>query len=142
MDKQSVSERELKIQVLALEYQTLRAAIMMQTAASYQFLGFATAAVAILATGAGRLSFSSGGWFLAILAGGVFVFGVGAFRLLGMYVAFQSQRVAVIEEKINSLVPGEERLLSWESDRQNRPRFERWLIGHQIPKKYRSGDQG
>jgi hypothetical protein len=31
MDKQSVSERELKVQVLSLEYQTLRDAIIMQT---------------------------------------------------------------------------------------------------------------
>jgi hypothetical protein len=142
MDKQSVSERELKVQVLSLEYQTLRAAIMNQTAASYQFLGLAATAAAILATGAGRLSFSSGGWVLAILAGGIFVFGVGAFRLLGRYVAFLSQRVAVIEEKINSLVPGEESLLSWESDRQNRSRYERWVVGHQIPKKYESRDPG
>jgi hypothetical protein len=139
MDKQSVSERELKVQVLSLEYQTLRAAIMNQTAASYQFLGLATTAAAILATGAGHLSFSSGGgWFLAILAGGIFVFGAGSYRLLRMYVAFLSQRVAVIEEKINNLVPGEERLLSWESDRQNRSRSERWLVGHQIPKRYKS----
>jgi hypothetical protein len=76
MDKQSVSERELKVQVLSLEYQTLRDAIIMQTQSSYQFLGLATAAAAILASGAGRLSFSSEGWFLAILAGEVLVFGI------------------------------------------------------------------
>lgn len=135
MNKQSVSERDLKVQVLSLEYQTLRAAIMMRTSSSYQFLGLATAAAAILASGAGGLSFSSRGWFLVILAGGVFAFGVGGFRTLGKQVAFQSKRVAEIEDRINALVPaetGEPKLLSWELDHQHRSRFERLVIGHRI----------
>ena len=81
MSKQAVPESDLKVQVLSLEYETLRNAILMKISSSYQFLGFTVAAAAILATGAGHLSLNSGGWFLAILAGGIFILGIVSFGM-------------------------------------------------------------
>lgn len=53
---------EEHVQVLALEYQTLRADLQTRSAARFQFLGFVTSAAAILATGLGHSTVGSGGW--------------------------------------------------------------------------------
>jgi hypothetical protein len=131
-------DRELKVQVLSLEYQTLRGSILMRTSARYQFLGFTTAAAAILATGAGSRSFGAEVWFLAILAGGIFLFGAGSFWYLGSEIAYQSRRVAEVERRINGLVPVDSDhgpLLSWDSDHQRRTRFDQWFWGHRVSEK-------
>jgi hypothetical protein len=126
-----VTERDRALQVLALEYQALRAEILMQASARYQFLGFLTAAAALLATGIGRSFLGLGTWVLAGLAGGVFVFGVICFRMLGQEITRISARVAEIENRINGLVPaqpGTRSFMSWESDHQNRTRLERLVL--------------
>jgi hypothetical protein len=64
MSNPADTDRELKVQVLSLEYQTLRGSILMRTSARYQFLGFTTAAAEILATGriVDPLARTSGPW--------------------------------------------------------------------------------
>jgi hypothetical protein len=134
MSEQPVTERGLKLQVLSLEYETLRAEMLTRTASRYQFLGFTTAGAAILATVADRLSLVPGVWFLAILAGGIFLSGLASFWVLGRDLVLLSVRVAGIESRINDLVPGNPRILSWESDHQRRTRFARWVLGFRLPK--------
>jgi hypothetical protein len=136
MSMQPVTDRDLKVQVLSLEYETLRADMLMRTSSRYQFLGFVTAAAAILATGAGHLSLGPGVWFLAILAGGIFLLGLASFWYQGTYVARMSMKVAEIENRINDLVPVEPgKLLGWESDHQRRSRFDQWVLGHRSPER-------
>jgi len=133
MNKPIDPERELKVQILSLEYEALRADILMRASARYQFLGFTTAAAAILATAAGSRSLGAGVWILVVLAAGIFMFGFASFWYLGSYVAVLSERVAEIESRINELVPvdpSHRQLLSWESDNQRRTRVDRWLMGH------------
>jgi hypothetical protein len=138
-------ERDHVLQVLTLEYETLRAEILMRTSARYQFLGFITAAAAILATGVVGSSSGVTEWLLATLAGVVFIFGLLSFWQLGSDVAHLSARVAKIETRINRLMPSEPgtpALLSWESDHQHRPLFDRWVLGHRFPKRRWSGQPG
>jgi hypothetical protein len=138
MGEARVTERDRVLQVLTLEYETLRAEILMRTSARYQFLGFITAAAAILATGIGNPSFGLREWVLASLAGVVFIFGLISFWQLGTHVAHLSARVARIEKRINALVPadpGTPELLTWESDHQNRTPFDRLVLGHRFPRR-------
>jgi len=144
MGKQEAMESDTRVQILSMEYDTLRAEILMLISSRYQFLGFATAAAAILATGAGHLSLGPGVWFLAILAGGIFFFGVGSFWYLGNRIALISMRVARIEDRINGLVPagpGNPKLLSWESEHQRRGRISRWVLGYWISERQAGGSQ-
>lgn len=125
----AASTNHERVEVLSLEYNTLRAEILVRTTARFQFLGLVTTASAILATG------SRGAWVLArvlaCLAGGVFVVGVLLFWGLGRNITYLSARVAVIESRINELVsPGSVcTLLSWESGHQSRTLFDRLVLG-------------
>jgi hypothetical protein len=132
------TESGLEVQILSLEYNTLRAEILVLMSSRYQFLGFATAAAAILATGAGHLSLSPGAWLLAVLAGGIFLFGIGSFWYLGNNIALISMRVAILETRINGLAPAglsDPRFLSWESEHQDRRRIGRWVLGYRVPRR-------
>src|SRR5947207_2934972 len=80
------SERDQVIQVLSLEYQTLRDEMIMRMSSRFQFLGFMTAAAALLATVVGRPASSLQSWIIVSLAAGVFIFGLICFWLLGRHV--------------------------------------------------------
>lgn len=127
------------VQVLSLEYQTLRDDILVRTSGRFQFLGLMTTAAALLASGIfGHSVFGSQTWIAAGLAFAVFSFGLFCFAFLGRQAAALSARIAQIEKHINSLAPKQEGyvLLGWECDWQQRrglPRLQRlglFLRGH------------
>jgi sulfite exporter TauE/SafE len=119
------AERDRSLQVLMLEYGTLRAEILMRLSARYQFIGFITAAAALIGVAIG---YSSGlkVWLLTVVTITVVVAGLyGYFRMV-LRGKLISARVAEIEDRINKLVPvepGTPNLLSWESEHQNEPLF-------------------
>jgi hypothetical protein len=121
------------IQILTLEYQTLREEIMVRTSGRFQFLGLMTTAAALLGTGFFSSSaFKVHVWLSAGLAIAVLVFGLSGFWVLGRQVVAMSARIAQIEGQINALLPAEVRktsALSWESDHQDRSSFERVVMG-------------
>ncbi len=121
------------LHVLTMEYNSLNTQIMARVSARYQFLGFVTAGSAILAAASGHPIFSSGTWVLAALAIGVFVFGIFCFWRLGRTIAILASRVAIIEKRINKLIPAESadapRLLSWELDQQQKAGITLFLQG-------------
>ena len=125
-----VSGRDVEVQVLSLEYQTLRDEVLVRISSRYQFLGFTTAAAALLATGSGSLVSGPREWLLPVLAGVIFVLGIVWYWYLGATIAMLSQRIAEIESRINSLVPADPTLLSWESSHQRRTLFDRWVHGY------------
>src|SRR6266704_22076 len=112
-------DRERIIQLLSLEYQTLRDDLLVRTSGRFQFLGLMTTAAALLATGIfGHSVFGSQNWIAATLALGVFAFGLVCFLILGRHMVILSTRLAEIERRINALVPAEpgfSAVLSWES---------------------------
>jgi hypothetical protein len=119
------AERDRSLQVLMLEYGTLRAEILMRLSARYQFIGFITAAAALIGVAIG---YSSGlkVWLLTVVTITVLAAGLyGYFRMV-LRGKLISARVAEIEDRINKLVPvepGTPNLLSWESEHQNEPLF-------------------
>jgi hypothetical protein len=130
------SERDQAIKVLSLEYQTLRDEMIMQMSSRFQFLGFTTAAAALLATVAGRSALNFQAWLIVGLAVGVFMFGIACFWILGRHVIYISGRVANIERRINELLPtqpGEPSLLSWETEHQQRGYSRRRINAHLWP---------
>lgn len=120
--KAPASDTDRIIQVLGMEYQYLTAQIIARLSARYQFLGFLTAAAAILAVASSHPFFSGGTYVLASLAGAVFLFGLICYWSLGRFIATLSVRVARIERRINELFPdgdGHSKvLLSWETERR------------------------
>jgi hypothetical protein len=118
------------VQVLALEYQSLRADLQVRSAARFQFLGFITAAAAILATGLGHLS-SNQTHILEGLAFLLFIFGLASFWLQGKDQALISAHVANLEEKINQAMSAD--LLTWETQHQERSFFNYWILGLRYP---------
>lgn len=118
------------IQALSLEYQTLKEEIIARTTGRFQFVGLTTTAAAIFATGVGaaKLPVLASG----LLAGAVFLFGLGAFWLLGVQIVQLSSRVAELETRINELLPvppDGKMVLSWESERQQRSLGARFVLG-------------
>jgi hypothetical protein len=115
------AERDRSLQVLMLEYGTLRAEILMRLSARYQFIGFITAAAALIGVAIG---YSSGikVWLLTAVSAIVLAVGFyGYFRMV-MRGKIISARVAEIENRINELVPAEPgtpNLISWESEHQH-----------------------
>ena len=112
------AERDRFLQVLTLEYETLRAEILARLSARYQFIGFITAATALIGVAIG---YSSGFkvWLLTAMA--IIVLATGFYGYYRMVVQGRivSARVAQIEARINKLVPvepGAPNLLSWESE--------------------------
>jgi hypothetical protein len=120
------------VDVLGLEYQSLRQDLIMRSGVRFQFLGFITASAAILATGLGDSHSRLETWILVGLGIVLFILGLITFRQQGGEQAAISARIAEIEEKLNGLVeaPG---LLSWETKHQERSRFNRWILGLRLP---------
>lgn len=125
--------RDLAIQVLSLEYQTLRADILTRSQGRFQFLGLLTTAAALLASGVlGSSAFGGRTWISVTLAAGVFAFGLVCFLILGRHMVHLRARVAEIEKRINALMPaeyGSPKLLSWESDHQQRGPLQNLNVG-------------
>jgi hypothetical protein len=121
---------EERVQVLALEYQSLRADLQTRSAARFQFLGFVTAAAAILATGLGH---STADLTTYAIGGALFLVGLVSFWLQGNDQARISAHIAEIEQRINQLVPGQLNLLTWETRHQERSCFHRWILGLRYP---------
>jgi len=106
------------LQVLALEYETLRAELIMRLSSKYQFYGFFTAAAALIGVAIG---YSTGlkVWVLIGLAAAVLVAGIFGYHRMVINGRRISARIALIEERINKLVPAEPgapNLLGWESE--------------------------
>lgn len=116
------------IQILSLEYQTLRSEIMTITTGRFQFLGLMTAAAAILASGLSGTISTSYRWLLVSLVIVIIIGGVAYFWILGGIVVKLSRRIAIIEGKINELA-SHPQLLSWESEHQNRSWWNRLTLG-------------
>jgi hypothetical protein len=119
------------VQVLSLEYQSLRADLQVRSAARFQFLGFITASAAILATGFGQSSSGQTTYILEGLGGALFILGLASFWLQGKDQALISAHVASLEEKINHAMSAE--LLSWERRHQERSFFNYWILGLRYP---------
>jgi hypothetical protein len=109
------------VQVLSLEYCTLREEILVRATARYQFVGLVTGATGLIAAGIGLSGYGTGTWILAGLAAAVIGVGLyGYFRMRSHVIAI-SAHVAQLESRLNALVPaeaGHASLLSWESDHQ------------------------
>jgi hypothetical protein len=121
-----------RVDVLGLEYQSLRSDLVMRSGARFQFLGFITASAAILATGLGDSRSRLETHVLVILAILLFILGLLSFWLQGSEQAAISAKVYHIEEKLNGLV-NEPGLLSWETDHQKRSPFNKWILGLRVP---------
>lgn len=122
------SEKDRAIQLLSLEYQTIRDEMIMRMSSRFQFLGFTTTAAALLATIVGHSLPRSETWLIVGLAVGIFIFGLTCFLFLGRQNIRLSARVATIEQRINELSPvqaGEPSLLSWVSEHQQRGSIKR-----------------
>jgi hypothetical protein len=121
------------IQVLSLEYQTLRDDVLVRSSGRFQFLGLMTTAAALLASGIlGHSVFGSQTWIAAVLALAVFGFGLVCFLILGRQMLVLSARLSELEKRINALVlpeTGAPALLSWESDHQQRSSLQKLSLG-------------
>jgi len=92
------ANRDRILQVLALEYGTLRTEILMRLSARYQFVGFITAAAALVGVGIG---YSSGPktWLLVTLALAVLYVGFHGYYRMVYYGRLVSVRIAEIEDR-------------------------------------------
>jgi hypothetical protein len=128
------ASHEQIIQVLSLEYRTLRDELLTRTSGRFQFLGLMTTAAALLIAGIGGSRTSLGIWPSIILAIAVLCLGLGNFFNLGRDIARISARISLIEQRINSLLPNQAdgQVLSWESENQRRSLFTRLALG-QLP---------
>jgi len=127
------SDRACLINLLSLEYQTLRSELLVRVSGRFQFLGLMTTASALLATGVFSGSvFTGQKWLVGILATTVFAFGLINFWVLGRHVLVLSRRIAEIEDRINGLAPlptGASVPLSWESSLQQNSFYHRLTLG-------------
>lgn len=108
--------RDRALQVLALEYQTLRAELIMRLSARYQFVGFITGATALLGAGIGYSTIGLKTFALVGLAIVVISLGLFGFYRMGHHIIRLSSRISQIENRINALAaaaPDASRLLSW-----------------------------
>jgi sulfite exporter TauE/SafE len=117
------AERDRSLQVLMLEYGTLRAEILMRLSARYQFIGFVTGAAALVGVAIG---YSSGlkVWLLTAVSIAVLALGFYGYCRMILRGRLISAKVAEIEDRINKLVPAEPgtpNLLSWESKHNQEP---------------------
>jgi hypothetical protein len=126
------------IQVLTLEYEALRAEILVRISGRYQFLGIMTASAALLSSGLGHGTLGSYSWILLVLALAVFSTGLLYFWRIGRHLIFLSSWMARLEQRINSVVSGHYDFtapLSWESSRPERiDRWTRLSIGPLAPR--------
>jgi hypothetical protein len=119
------AEGDRSLQVLMLEYGTLRAEILTRLSARYQFIGFITAAAALIGVAIG---YSSGMkvWLLTAVSAAVLTVGFYGYSRMVLRGTLISARVAEIENRINKLVPtepGTPDLLGWESEHQHEQLF-------------------
>jgi hypothetical protein len=124
------SERDRFLQVLMLEYGTLREEKLVRISARYQFIGFGTAAAALIGVAIG---YSSGlkVWLLIAVSTAVCIIGFYGYCRMVVRGKLLSARVAEIEDRINKLVPvesGTRKLLAWESEHQTESFFPCSLI--------------
>ena len=125
-------EENKRVDVLGLEYQSLRSDLVMRSGARFQFLGFITASAAILATGLGDSRSILETRVLVSLGALLFIVGLTTFWLQGSEQAAISAKIAEIEGRLNHLV-GDPGLLSWETNHQQRSSFNRWILGLRLP---------
>lgn len=125
-------EEGKRVDVLGLEYQSLRSDLVMRSGARFQFLGFITASAAILATGLGDSRSILETRVLVSLGAVLFIVGLITFWLQGSEQAAISAKIADIEGRLNHLV-GDPGLLSWETDHQQRSFFNRCILGLRLP---------
>ena len=130
------SEREQTIQILSLEYQTLRSELLTLTSGRFQFLGLLAAAAAILASGLSQTLSRGDRWFLGGLALITVLGGLAYYWLLGTMMITISRRIAAIEQRINEVAYSRVDLLSWESTHQQRSRWTRLTIGPPPPRMF------
>ncbi len=127
------------VQLLSMEYKSLRSDLQMRSSARFQFLGLITASAAVLATGLGGSHSPDTTKVLAVLGIALFLLGVGAFWRQGRDQAIISYKISSLERRINNLArtePGERDLLSWETfNYENRSRFDEWFLGLRLPAK-------
>lgn len=127
----SPSEKDRLLEVLSLEYKTLRDEVLMRSSGRFQFLGLMTTAAALLATGVGSSLSGTKAWVSAALA--ILVFGVGleSFWWLGRNIIALSTWIAELEQRISQLVcPGNDQgPLNWETEHQQRSLMERISYG-------------
>jgi hypothetical protein len=116
------TSRDRVINILSLEYKTLRDEIGIRHTARFQLLGLMTAAAALIVTAFVSKSDSIENLWLGIgLASGILLLGLLCFWVLGRQLVGVSARTAQLEEQINALLPSEySSALRWESDHQTR----------------------
>jgi hypothetical protein len=135
MDKhaaEAATSRDHSFQALALEYEALRAEILMRSAARFQFAGFIAAAAALVGTGIGYASLGPKTWILCTLAAGVIFCGLVGFWRMGRYLVHISAHIAMIEGRINELAPappGTPPFISWHTDNQEYTLWGRVSLG-------------
>jgi hypothetical protein len=122
-------EREQMIKILSLEYEALRSSMLTLTSGRYQFFGLMTTAAALLATGVSHSSSSDQKWILGSLALTTFIVGLIYFLHLGQHIIGVSARLANIEDRINELAYSQTKLLSWESEHQQRNLWKQISLG-------------
>ena len=130
------SEREQTIQILSLEYQTLRDELLTLTSGRFQFLGLLAAAAAILAAGLSQTLSHGDKWFLGGLALITILGGLAYYWVLGTLIITISRRIAAVEQRINEVAYSRVDLLSWESMHQQRSRWTRFTLGPPPPRKF------
>jgi hypothetical protein len=114
------------VRILSLEYGTLREEMLVRSTERYQFVGFVTGATGLIGAGIGLSSYGVKTWILVGLAVVVIAVGLYGYFLMRFHSIALSARIAVLERRINDLVPAEpgfERVLSWEIDHQGVPVF-------------------
>jgi hypothetical protein len=132
------SEVDRAIQLLSLEYTSLRNEMVAKMSGRYQFLGLMTTAAALLGSGIARPQFTSGRLIFSGLAIAVFLLGLVCFGVLGRHIIELSARAAEIEHRINALVPvssGMPALVNWHSEHQQRTRLNQIMLGAVLPRK-------
>jgi uncharacterized membrane protein YhiD involved in acid resistance len=137
-ERAGAPDNERLIQVLSLEYQTLRDEILTRTSGRFQFLGLMTTAAALLASGIGVSHVGLGVWASAALAIAAFSLGLGYFGGLGIHIIRISARLAQLEARINNLLAVQDdgqRALSWESEKQKRTLIARIALGDFLRKR-------
>jgi hypothetical protein len=120
------------IQGLSQEYQALTGEMLTRTSGRFQFLGLMTTAAALFASGIGGAANKFPVWASVTLSLAVLLLGLGFFFTLGRHIVRLSSRVAEIESRINGLLPAPadgKPVLSWESERQQRPLLDRINYG-------------
>src|SRR6266496_2486938 len=98
-DAPDTLEVDRAIQLLSLEYNSIKGEMLTRTSGRFQFLGLMTTAAALVASGVGDSKLGISTWATAALAAGVFLFGLICFIFLGHQIVRMAERVADIEHR-------------------------------------------